>query len=232
MGRKIYFVTDSELLQQEYKDDLRLDVYLLGIPHRIERLTCDSVNRTQRESFVIGLLGPPGIPKRTCYTLKVLLLLESRISEEFGEVTILAHGYSRSKIVNEEVARLAKKFKRFKIVLRNTSLNTEAYVQDLAGCDLVLLPYDRFYYARNTSGIFFDALSLSKKIIVTEGTWMHHQHEKYGLCTVVNSKRSSLMSEIKKAIKYQGFNNKVPGREKFLLQHSPKQFGNDLLRLI
>lgn len=61
-----------------------------------------------------------------------------------------------------------------------SALATADYYDLLAQADIVLLPYWRSIYARRTSGVFVEALSAGKPVVVTEDTWMADQLSRHG----------------------------------------------------
>jgi glycosyltransferase involved in cell wall biosynthesis len=59
-------------------------------------------------------------------------------------------------------------------------LSEGAYAELLADMDIVLIPYRRAGYVEPTSGIFAEAVALSKPVIVPSGTWMSHSLSRAG----------------------------------------------------
>jgi hypothetical protein len=57
----------------------------------------------------------------------------------------------------------------------------EEYAQTLKHADIILLPYDPDVYAEATSGIFVEAVVAGKIPLVSRGTWMAFELEKFDL---------------------------------------------------
>ncbi len=56
-------------------------------------------------------------------------------------------------------------------------LPSTEYDDLIAGCDLILLPYDADQYRSRLSAIFVDATCAGVPVVVPEGTWMSRQLE-------------------------------------------------------
>ena len=59
-----------------------------------------------------------------------------------------------------------------RVKLLTEPLTSEAYRQLLLGADIVVIPYDAEAYSARSSGVFAEALSAGKPVIVPAGTWM------------------------------------------------------------
>ncbi len=53
--------------------------------------------------------------------------------------------------------------------------STEDYLEMIAGCDLVLLPYQIAHYRTHTSGVFCEATAMGKVSVVPAPSWMEGQ---------------------------------------------------------
>jgi glycosyltransferase involved in cell wall biosynthesis len=60
-------------------------------------------------------------------------------------------------------------------------LGAEDYAHWLNRCRVILLPYDALAYRERTSGIFTEAIIAGRLPLVTEGTWMAGELERYDL---------------------------------------------------
>ena len=96
----------------------------------------------------------------------------------------------------KEIVEAAASLKRIKLILRTEPLSKEEYDADLMRTDLFLLNYDPAMYARNTSGIFLEAMCLGKDAIVSRGTWMAYENSKLDLCDEVGPGISALREMI------------------------------------
>ncbi|MEI7932128.1 MAG: glycosyltransferase, partial [Alphaproteobacteria bacterium] len=82
------------------------------------------------------------------------------------------------------------------------AVDREAYLDLLRKADIVLLPYEPQMYAWASSGIFVEALSLGKVVIVPEGTWMSRQGARFeaGFQTVRDLSPEALSSAVRLAV--------------------------------
>jgi hypothetical protein len=60
----------------------------------------------------------------------------------------------------------------------------DVYADELAGADIVLLPYSAEAYRHRGSGVFVEAASLGRVLVVPSGTWMSEHAEAWGLGAV------------------------------------------------
>jgi glycosyltransferase involved in cell wall biosynthesis len=68
------------------------------------------------------------------------------------------------------------------------ALSQAAYFDMLAGADIVLLPYTPTFYGCGSSGVFTEAASLGKVVVVSAGTVPARQGREYGLGVVAAEK--------------------------------------------
>ena len=73
-----------------------------------------------------------------------------------------------------------KKFK-FKLKFLKNNLSNFEYMKAMYFSDFIILPYSSKLYKSRTSGIFIEGAILSKKILVTENTWMANEYRRFGL---------------------------------------------------
>ena len=74
-------------------------------------------------------------------------------------------------IINSKI-ELIKSYNFKNVTLINSELKEDEYYSLLNTSSVILIPYDMGIYYANTSGIFTEAVSFSKPIIVTNNTWM------------------------------------------------------------
>jgi hypothetical protein len=63
----------------------------------------------------------------------------------------------------------------------STHLPRDEYLRWLATADLILLPYDPSVYGERTSGIFLECVLAGRLPVVSRGTWMASQLERFEL---------------------------------------------------
>ncbi len=66
-------------------------------------------------------------------------------------------------------------------------LSTSAYIEQFARTDVFLIPYCKNHYKWKTSGVFVEAIAAGKPVLVTEGTWMAHELQKFDLHKLITS---------------------------------------------
>ena len=64
-------------------------------------------------------------------------------------------------------------------------LSEEEYANTLKRADMILLPYDARRYGEATSGVFVESVVFGKLPLVSRGTWMAFELEKFGLNELV-----------------------------------------------
>jgi hypothetical protein len=64
-------------------------------------------------------------------------------------------------------------------------LGAEEYAHWLNRCQIILLPYDALAYRERTSGIFTEAIIAGRLPLVTQGTWMARELERYDLGALI-----------------------------------------------
>jgi glycosyltransferase involved in cell wall biosynthesis len=163
------FVTDSPILQRRYEAILQQPVSLL--PVVVSRHAMDSCKR-------------PGNPP--CFAC----LGSARADKGFPEVLAAIDSLSAStQPINARFAlqssnpdhRSAVALAGFRsapkkhVSLVEHPLSEEAYLQLLREADVLLLPYRPETYKERTSGVFCEALSAGKPVIVSEGSFMARQ---------------------------------------------------------
>jgi glycosyltransferase involved in cell wall biosynthesis len=163
------FVTDSPILQSRYEAILQQSVTLL--PVVVSRHAMDSSKR-------------PGNPP--CFAC----LGSAREDKGFPEVLAAIDSLSTSaQPINARFAlqssdpdhRSAVALAGFRsapekhVSLVDHPLSEQAYLQLLRDADVLLLPYRPETYKERTSGVFCEALSAGKPVIVSEGSLMARQ---------------------------------------------------------
>ncbi len=167
-NERIFFVTNSEPMRRV-----------------LTRTSC-------RRSFLVPtpklLDFPPPAPRRSAETT-VYLHLNLRSAELIGQVADIVdkvlrrHRRSRFIVKFTVNCRVGQEQAR---ALERTTPNIEIlpaeqeaadYFQNFAECDLVALAYRPEAYTMQASGVFVEAVTLGKPIVVPGGTWMAQEIE-------------------------------------------------------
>jgi len=147
---------------------------------------------------------------------------------------IYPRGYSKSNLnqLNKLENNIGEKMSNVAFI--KEPLSNDKYKKTLENIDVFLMPYHPSSYDKRISGIFVEATSQSIPSIVSSGTWMSRQVEKFHNGVVFNYKSGieSLNSAIadfilnKEAIKQ----NAIKANKKYNKIHTPENFINTLLK--
>ena len=124
------------------------------------------------------------IIKKTIIKKKINLYFPGVFREEkFGRNL---HYFLENNNHKKYVVKINNNFKNnkkynFKTILLNKNLSRKEYLGNLRKSDLIVLPYQSNQYEYRTSGVFFEAISMQKKVLVSDQTWMSKELSKYGL---------------------------------------------------
>ena len=226
--KRVKFVTDSDLLAAEFEEDLGIAVHTLCIPHPVMPRHDDKV---ELDGLVVGILGSSRSYKGSLDAVKALVELENGHADLASDLTLLLHAFGEQK---KEIIEAAAALKTIKLILRTEPLSKEEYDADLIRTDLFLLNYDPSMYARNTSGIFLEAMCLGKDAIVSRGTWMAYENSKLDLCDEVGPGIAALCEMIASVLRRHDTTlaaRRAACRQKFAAKHSSVLFANQLTNL-
>ena len=94
-----------------------------------------------------------------------------------GAITIVCQS-TLSEFADDAIRTAVKTLKETTgVELIDRFLPSTEYDDLIAGCDLILLPYDADQYRSRLSAIFVDATCAGVPVVVPEGTWMSRQLE-------------------------------------------------------
>jgi hypothetical protein len=204
---KFHLLTDSETLSKSLASYFNEIVTVMPIPHTdvIHSEICSKPDN----KIICWWAGPPREEKGW----DVIKHLVSYVSEEASKICIVA----------AESSGLMAILGGVKVKLIPNNLTRVQYLEQLATCDFVLLPYDKIAYSDRTSGIFTECIMAGKIPLVTEETWMAKELYKYSIEELVTdwknpeifvkqitqlSKCLTVKSKIVKIKQeYQGFHN-------------------------
>lgn len=187
---RFVLVTDSEPLTEDYSTIFRHRVVTLPIPvseHILADEQSPSGNGAQavnREGRIrIGYLGDaraskgfpllPGLARR--------ILSDTRLEADFIIQCPNAPSEANAGEQPAGVRELIEVASRTngRITLVHEALSETDYAKLIRSLDVVLVPY-AFGYEESTSGIFAEALALSKPVVVPSVTWMSRELRKSG----------------------------------------------------
>lgn len=122
------------------------------------------------------------------------------------------------------------------VTLVDNPVDAATYRKFLNDADIVLLPYAREFYAWASSGIFTEALSIGKVVVVPQGTWLAHQIEKFHAGGTMFSafNASSVADAVLRAVQSlpQLTQLASTAAPRWTSHHSPSRFVDKMLALI
>ena len=164
----LYILTDNYPLYLILKKDFKAKTLLMPIPHtfKLKRLEHKKFNKNKN----INLLCPGQYR-------------EEKFGTNFNNFLYKNNSKFINVVINKDFKKksdLNINFKKF-----GSNLNMREYKKLIMAADLILLPYEKMLYKFRTSGIFFEAITLQKRVMVTSGTWMADEFIKYDLKDLV-----------------------------------------------
>jgi hypothetical protein len=172
-GNRLRLFAQSGALALDLTDALRWRVRSIGfpVPQRLHSASRPAVSSPVRILYAgearadkgFGLL--PGIAE------------ELATERESGALTIACQS-TLSEFADEAIRAAIQRLKETRgVELIDRFLPSTEYDALIAGCDLILLPYDADQYRSRLSAIFVDATCAGVPVIVPEDTWMSRQLE-------------------------------------------------------
>lgn len=213
-------ITDSDLLAKSQTRFFRQKSVLVPVPHMDIRYGRPFPK--QNGEIILWWPGPP----RPAKGWDVVKRLATSTEESASRFKLVAAKSSGIKAVPGGV----------QVELVEDHLSLADYKRWLATCDVVLLPYDAAVYGESTSGIFIEVISAGKLPIVSPGTWMAYELEKFGLAElVVNWDNAGLAAFIWQmhSLKRTELIGKLGDlRRHYLTFHNEKRFAEIVGRLV
>ena len=173
--RSIRLASDSDRLAADLRTLTRLPVEVLPIPHVPPSAEPHAASQDHRCHFVS--LGNARDEKGILEIFAAIRWLHDKDQLQDCRFTLQCND------ATPEVAAAVTAFRDANLPgchLLFSALATTAYYDLLSQADIVLLPYWHSIYASRTSGVFMEALSAGKPVVVTEDTWMADQLARHG----------------------------------------------------
>lgn len=227
----IRLVTDSERLAERFRLMTGLSIHVLPIPHT-QHIAAQYHRETDQPVNLISL-GPPNHEKG--FDVLVSAIRRLVVRNQLGGLLFTLHIHRHLEThESREWRRILEQLPAANIRLIDRFLSDEEYYRELEKADIVLLPYGRDKYYADTSGLFTEALATAKPIVVTDGTWMSAQLEKYGAGIMF---RDHDVNDLARAIleardNYPRLAQQARARQAAWLDyHNPDNFVNELLKV-
>ena len=161
---RLFFVTDSEKLQEPFNRALATDVSHL--PHIVEEAFPDASSERSRGPLRVLAPGNARREKGFAETWEsAKLLAELR---ETGQLEFRVQCHQPDHFCSEIVAG-ARSARGLQLV--SEPLGTKDYFRQFLEADFILVPYHLDHYAMRTSGVFCEARVCGKPVIASRGSW-------------------------------------------------------------
>jgi len=196
LGNRFVLLTDSEPLSEDYARVYRHRIVTLPIPINGFIFSADSdvaishdtihmrYGLTRGGGICIGYMGDARAAKGFLLLPELIrrVLADTSVEAKFIiQCPNSASGYDNGQPANgvAELRGLAQQAGD-RVILIPERLSERDYADLLRYLDIVLIPYLDAKYAEATSGIFAEALALSKPVVVPSNTWMARELSRSG----------------------------------------------------
>jgi glycosyltransferase involved in cell wall biosynthesis len=178
LTKNIFFITDSEMLKIEYEKLTFFKINVLPIPHTLNNnFPTKKINELTKTINIVSL-GPARTQKGFTFICDLVIKYVTENPNPKANFILQCNNTNIEDIIENSIERIKKLNSPYVELLRN-ELSENDYFLLLEKSDIVLLPYNSKFYHVQTSGIFTEALSAGKIVIVSDNTWMSLQLNKF-----------------------------------------------------
>lgn len=234
---RIRLVADSEQLADEYRSLTRLPVGVLPLPYSSDLLPQSTGAPRLPSARAINVLLP-GRPSLS----RGIAILAAAIKRlvDLGQFSGLAFTFQdyQTPVREAELDRAIAMLQQLDLAglhIVQKALDENEYYQMMSDADLVVLPYFQEVYGAMSSGPFVEALALGKPVVVTEGTWMSDQLQRFGAGLTVRDQDADDLARVICVARdgYQHLTEQASARrESWIAYHNPHSFVNELLWVV
>jgi glycosyltransferase involved in cell wall biosynthesis len=171
---RTWICSDTEQIVKQMGSLVGIPMHLLPLPLIMEKRQIAAKDATDASRVNIVYLGHASMLKG----FHLLADTVKRVVAAGNAAHFIIQSYGEQQLcvpLREAVAGTSPD----KLTLIEQAVDFEEYTGLLNRADIVLLPYAKEFYGWASSGIFSEAMSLGKIVIVTEGTWAAEQLEKF-----------------------------------------------------
>ena len=223
-NKQVHFVTDSEVIAQQFTEKYHQPMSVLPIPHVFEMEDKLSVAHSQIRLY---LPGGARIEKGMNAITGALELLQKNHPEMMKKIVIVLQFFGEKE--KDELDALQDRISQLsceKIFLGK--LSSEEYKEQVGLADIILIPYlnSRGYKAR-TSGVLAEAIAACKPFITSKESWMDCQVKNYhsGYAVTDTSADELAAGILHIAQHYQQYKrDALAAKDKWLAFHSKENF--------
>lgn len=182
-GHHVHLYADATTLIDEYREMTSLEVGLAPFPHSC---LCDPAltDRHPDRPLRVGYVGEARISKG----FHLLPFVADRLYHSDLAETVEFHIHSFIFYPDQQFyyQAMAHLHRLPNVTLYPDILDPAEYEKFVNRCDVILLPYQREYYHRQTSGIYADAVGTGVPVVVSRGTWNARELKRLGGGLAVN----------------------------------------------
>lgn len=171
---RVHVVADAMTLVDEYRSVSSIQFDLAPIPHT----TLPNHLRSREAKIVVSYAGEARINKG--FHL-LPFVCERMLQSDLADV-VEFHVHSFCADPNQRFYRVARSFlsRLSNVHLYDEELDDDRYEAFVREADVLIIAYQQDHYHRQTSGIFAEAMAMGTPVIVSRGTWMAGELQKYG----------------------------------------------------
>ncbi len=223
-NKQIRFVTDSEVIAQQFTEKYHQPMSVLPIPHVFEMEDKASVADSKIRLY---LPGGARIEKGMDAITGALELLQKNHPEMMKKIIIVIQFFGEKE--KDELDALKDRISQLvceKVFLGK--LSSEEYKEQVGLADIILIPYlnSRGYKAR-TSGVLAEAIAACKPFITSKESWMDCQVKNYhtGYAVTDTSAEELAAGIVDIAENYQRYKHEaLAAKDQWLAFHSKENF--------
>jgi glycosyltransferase involved in cell wall biosynthesis len=234
-AHRIHLVADNQNLADEFRQLTCLPVGVLPTPLTCHLLSSSTPTRSDFGGAANVLLpGRPSLSKGVATFVTAIIRMAER--GQCSGLTFTLQDYPtpfREPQLAHSIAML-RQLGLPGVHIVQKPLDEDGYYRLMSEADLVVLPYFQEDYHAMVSGPFVEALALGKPVIVTEGTWMSGQLERFGAGTTVRDRDADDLARAICTVRdnYQQLAELAAARKgSWIAYHNPQNFVNELLKV-
>ena len=172
-------VTDSYRLAMDYADHTWIPIEVVPIPHGPASGSPGETSLTVGKRRIrFASLGNARAEKGILEIIQAIEILNA--GSDRSDIEFVLQINDPSEDCREAVRRLQTSSHAPNVTLIGAAMDAGSYEALLASVDVVLVPYWREIYWSRTSGIFLEAVTSGKPVIVTSDTWMSDELQRWG----------------------------------------------------
>ena len=173
----VILLTDSEKLKVSLEEYYGASVNVVPIPHHEKLFEVangprENISASSESKLICWWPGAPRPEKGVEIIKKIASMVKENSAKKFKLIVAKS---LRNEITSNGI----------EIEYVEDYLIREKYNEILQKTNFVLLPYSEDLYSKSTSGIFAEMVIANKIPIVTKGTWMAYELEKFSLGDLV-----------------------------------------------